>query len=119
MSDLLSELKIKHEQYGRDLHSPPISNREHILQEISDILSAYYKVASERFIDNICHQATDYFLINGPDTPLSVFSANNVTQISDKKLKEIAGEEERVKRNREKLSRDITNLEKIKDILSN
>jgi hypothetical protein len=119
MSDLLSELNIKHQQYGRDLHSQPISNRQYIVQDIGDILSSYYHVARKRFVDNICKQATDYFLVNGPDTPLTVFSPNLVSKMSDKELQQIAGEEERVKNQREQINKDIANLEKIIDILSN
>lgn len=95
-----------------------MSNQQYIVQDIGDILSSYYKVARKRFVDNICQQATHYFLVNGPNTPLTVFSPNLVSLMTDKQLEEIAGEEDRVKKQRDKLNRDIANLEKIRNILS-
>jgi hypothetical protein len=34
-----------------------MSNIAHIVQDLSDILRSYYKVARKRFVDNVCMQA--------------------------------------------------------------
>jgi hypothetical protein len=44
----------------------PVSNTEHIIQDIHDILYSYYKVARKRFADNVVNQAIDHFLLTGP-----------------------------------------------------
>jgi len=46
----------------------PVGNMEHTVRDIHDILRSYYKVASKRFVDNVCMQGRDYHLITGPDT---------------------------------------------------
>jgi hypothetical protein len=51
------------------------SNAQHAIEEIRDILAAYYKVANKRFVDNVfSHQAVHYKFLSGPDGPLRVFS---------------------------------------------
>lgn len=52
----------------------PLSNMEHTLRDIHDILKSYYKVARKRFVDNVCIRGTDCHLTTGPDTPLRIFS---------------------------------------------
>ena len=62
-------------------------------------------------------QAVDYFLVNGPDTPLRLFSPTFVTNMTDAALQEVAGEELRVKRQRDDLEREITLLGRARVIL--
>ncbi|KAB8077608.1 hypothetical protein BDV29DRAFT_153477 [Aspergillus leporis] len=38
-------------------HQQHMSNITHIVQDLSDILRSYYKVARKRFVDNVCMQA--------------------------------------------------------------
>jgi hypothetical protein len=45
-------------------HQRHMSNIEHAVQDLHDILRSYYKVARKRFVDNICMQAAGYLLIN-------------------------------------------------------
>ena len=43
----------------------PMSNADHAVQDLNDILHPYYKVALKRFIDSLRMQAADYYLITG------------------------------------------------------
>lgn len=93
------------------VHSNPQSNNEHILQEIHDILHAYYKVARKRFVDRIIMQAADYQLVNGPTTPLRIFSSHFVSGLSEQQLEGFAGEDMATKRKRAALIKEIADLE--------
>lgn len=59
-----------------------IGNPKHTVQDIHNILKAYYRVAKKRFMDNVCMQATDYYLVCGPETPLKVFSPSFVGNLT-------------------------------------
>ncbi|CAG8172953.1 unnamed protein product [Penicillium nalgiovense] len=78
---------------------------------IHDILAAYYAVASKRFIDNICMQATGYCLLTGPRKPLGLFSPQFVADLAEDQLMEIAGENAALSRRREQLKKGIQDLE--------
>ncbi|KAJ5124015.1 Dynamin [Penicillium bovifimosum] len=80
---------------------------------------AYYKVARKRFVDNVCMQGADYFLVNGPEAPMKLFSPSWVNGLSDKALEEIAGEDGNTKRRRLQLRKKITDLEAGRNIVSN
>jgi hypothetical protein len=93
------------------IHHHAISNTEHTVRDIHDILKAYYKVARKRFVDNVFMQACDHHLVTGPDTPLKLFSPSFVTELSVQQLEEVAGENTRLKRKRKVLSKEIEDLE--------
>lgn len=95
-----------------------MSNVEHIVQEIHDILKSYYKVARKRFTDNLCMQASDYHLVTGPRSPLKVFSPSFVSGLTDGQLAEIAGEDAALRRKRATLMKEISGLEAGKSVLS-
>ena len=99
------------------VNTHPMSNTDHIVVEIHDILKSYYKVARKRFVDNLCMQVADFHLITGPDTPLGLFSPQFVGQLSEEQLAEIAGEDAGLKRRRASLKKAIKNLEEGKKIL--
>ena len=95
----------------------PMSNVEHIVQDIHDILFSYYKVARKRFVDNVCMLAVDHFLVSGPETPLTLFSPAFVSRLTTEQLETIAGEEQSTKRKRRQLKKEIHSLEAGKKIL--
>ena len=95
----------------------PLSNVQHIVQDIHDILKAYYKVARKRFVANMCMQASDYHLVTGPETPLKLFSPSFVQDLTTDQLEEIAGEEPGLKRRRRALCKEIADLEAGRKIL--
>ncbi|KAL9093955.1 MAG: hypothetical protein Q9165_003878 [Trypethelium subeluteriae] len=96
---------------------PPMSNTEHTIREMHDILHSYYKVARKRFVDNVCMQAVDHHLISGPDSPLELFNSDFVTDLSEQELEDIAGEDEELKRQRRQLEKEIKDLEAGRKIL--
>ena len=94
-----------------------MSNVRHTVQEIHDILKAYYKVARKRFVDNLCMQGADYHLVTGPDTPLRLFSPTFVGSLTPEQLAQIADEDTAVKKRRVALENKIKELEAAKKIL--
>ena len=94
-----------------------MSNIDHVVQEIHDILKAYYKVSRKRFIDNVCMQATDHHLVSGSDTPLKIFSPKFVSDLTKNQLEEFAGEDPSLRRKRNALTNEIKHLKARKKIL--
>ncbi|KAJ5766597.1 Dynamin [Penicillium nucicola] len=88
-----------------------MSNTKHTTQDLHDILEAYYKVARKRFLDNVCMQGADHFLVNGQEAPMKLFSPSWVNSLSDQLLEEIAGEDNKINRRRVQLQKEITDLE--------
>ena len=75
------------------MRNHPMSNIEHIVQDLHDILFSYYKVARKRFVDSVCMQAVDHHLINGVETSLALFSPTFVSSLNMEQLELIAGED--------------------------
>jgi len=96
----------------------PMSNVEHVVQEVHDILKSYYKVARKRFVDNLVMQAADYHLVTGPCSPLKLFSPSFVSELTDEQLLEIAGEDAALRSKRAALNKEIKDLEAGKKVLS-
>lgn len=104
--------------YVNDLQSSrSMSNKEHIVRDLHDILASYYEIARKRTVDNICMQAASYHLVTGPDTPLKLFSPAFVSQLSDEQLEEIAGEDVLVRKTRARLLKEVEDLQSGKKIL--
>ncbi|KUJ09882.1 uncharacterized protein LY89DRAFT_700964 [Mollisia scopiformis] len=95
----------------------PMSNVEHTVQDLHDILRSYYQVAWKRVVDVICMQATEYHLMSGPATPLRLLSPSFLGKMTSEQMEEIAGEDARQKRQRKQLQKEIEELEKGKKIL--
>ena len=87
------------------------SNMKHTVDDVHDILQSYYKVARKRFVDIVCMQAADYFLVTGDDAPLKIFFPRFVSELTGEQLEGIAGEDLISRRKRENLKRKIENLE--------
>lgn len=98
-------------------HHQNMSNAEHAVQDLQDILESYYKVARKRFVDNVCMQATGYYLMQGPITPMGLLSPSLVSSLGREQLDAIAGEEATLKRKRERLYKEIADLSIARDIL--
>jgi GTPase SAR1 family protein len=93
------------------------SNREHTAEEIHDILQAYYKVARKRFVDNVYHQAVDHCLLSGPSNPLGLFCEQWVLDLSDERLRSIAGETRVIQEKRQNLQTALQDLAQALEIL--
>ncbi|KAJ5348481.1 Dynamin [Penicillium brevicompactum] len=88
-----------------------MSNVDHTVQDIHDILESYYRVSRKRFVDNICMQAVDHYLLTGPGAPMKLLSSTWVNDLTVEKLEQIAGEEAGTKRKRRQLQMRIEKLE--------
>ncbi|KAG5915445.1 hypothetical protein E4U53_004481, partial [Claviceps sorghi] len=86
-------------------------------ESIHDALRAYYKVARERFVDNLFRQAVDHGLLTGPTSPLGLFCENWVLELDGRQLASIAGESRLVSRRREQLTDKMRELESALEIL--
>mgnify|MGYP002718669947 CR=1 FL=1 len=94
-----------------------MSNLDHTVRDIHDILDSYYKVARKRFVDNVCMQAADHYLVTGPEAPMKLFSPSWVNDLSDERLEEIVGEGRATKRRRRQLQKEVEDLEAGKAVL--
>ncbi|TLS20793.1 uncharacterized protein PpBr36_10986 [Pyricularia pennisetigena] len=89
----------------------------HATETIHDTLEAYYKVAYKRFVDNVSSQAVDYQLLSGPKSPLQLFSEQWVLCLKPDKLILLAGESRRTRERRERLEKEVQDLEIAIEIL--
>jgi hypothetical protein len=109
-------------QYMVNLRDVPVvakaqSNAEYLQQEVHDILRAYYSLARDRYIDNIFQLAVNYHLLNGPESPLKVFTPDWVLGLEKGDLDRIAGESKATKGKRSRIKKKISDLEKALNIL--
>ncbi|KAI0840875.1 P-loop containing nucleoside triphosphate hydrolase protein [Hypoxylon sp. FL0890] len=88
-----------------------MANSDHVREYMHDILEAYYKVSRKRFVDVVCQQAVNHYLLAGEGSPLKTFSTQMVLNLNEDQLDMIAAEDAPVKLRREKLGRDIKNFE--------
>lgn len=68
-----------------------LSNEDQAVNDIHDILKAYYKVAMKRFTDNVVLQVTERHLL-GMDGPVKSLSPDMIADLEDSDLTDIAGE---------------------------
>ncbi|KAF7918397.1 uncharacterized protein EAE97_011852 [Botrytis byssoidea] len=93
-----------------DTISTFMSNEGQTTQDLHDILEAYYKVSRKRFVDAICLQAVDHFLISSKQGPLWLFSPQLIGNMTDSELRKIAGESDQTIVRRARLTEEIANL---------
>jgi hypothetical protein len=96
----------------------PLSNVDHVVLEMHDILRSYYKLARKRFVDFVRMQVADYLLVTGPNRPLSLFSPTFVAAMDPEQLAEVAREDTRIRRRRGQLQKEVKLLEEGKMILT-
>ncbi|KAF1964076.1 hypothetical protein BU23DRAFT_575979 [Bimuria novae-zelandiae CBS 107.79] len=94
-----------------------ISNEQHVIQDIHDILKSYYKVCRKTFVDSVCRQSVIHYLLECDESPLALFSPMFVSQLSADALEEIAGEAPVLKRSRAQLTKEVASLAKAVRIL--
>ncbi|EGP83318.1 unnamed protein product [Zymoseptoria tritici ST99CH_3D1] len=95
-----------------------MSNEDHVIHDIHDILMSYYKVSRKTFVDSICKQAVSHYLLHCETSPLALFSPIWVSQLSVAALEEIAGEAPAVRRSRALLTKEIGSLRESMKILA-
>ncbi|KAL7961284.1 hypothetical protein V8C34DRAFT_25444 [Trichoderma compactum] len=96
---------------------PPTSSPEETKMAIHNVLHAHYDLARHRFMDAVCQQAMDYYLLYDKDGPLAVLSDNVVLNMTAKQLEMIAGGDLAVKEMREQLTKEIDCLTQALKIL--
>ncbi|KAI9810026.1 MAG: hypothetical protein M1827_006724 [Pycnora praestabilis] len=97
--------------------SVQMGNIEHTVEDIHAILKSYYKVARKRFVDVVCMQAADHFLVTGSESPLRLLTPSFVHRLSLDSLNLIAGEDVVSKRTRNVLIHEIKCLKAGKKLL--
>ncbi|KAG4443380.1 hypothetical protein IFR05_001169 [Cadophora sp. M221] len=95
-----------------------VGNDGQSAQNLHDTLEAYYKVARKRFVNAICLQAVDHFLISNKQRPLWLFSPQFIGTMTNKELNEIAGEGNEAANRRERLIEEIESLKAGQKILA-
>ncbi|KAJ4326279.1 hypothetical protein N0V84_003145 [Fusarium piperis] len=86
-------------------------------RNIHDVLHTFYDFARTRFVDVVCQQVIDHFLLYAHNGPLTVLSEELILQMTPENLEAIAGEEMCDRDRREKLTQDIANLKEALKIL--
>ena len=94
----------------KDILGVVMSNDDHTIQDLHDTLKSYYKVARKRFVDAVCLQAVDHFLVSGKSSPLWIFSPNFIGKLSDAELHQIAGDEDETIKRRNMLETELRSL---------
>jgi Dynamin central region len=101
----------------KDILGVVMSNDDHTIQDLHDTLQSYYKVARKRFVDAVCLQAVDHFLVSGKTSPLWIFSPHFVGNMSDAELHQIAGDEDETLKRRNMLETELASLKKGEKIM--
>ncbi|KAI0868839.1 interferon-induced GTP-binding protein Mx2 [Hypoxylon argillaceum] len=86
------------------------SSAAQVSEQMHDLLSSYYEVARQRFVDVVYQQAVNHHLLFGEKSPLNIFNTEMVLSLNEEQLDMIAAEDAPVKQRREKLVRDIENF---------
>ncbi|KAL5334146.1 P-loop containing nucleoside triphosphate hydrolase protein [Aspergillus crustosus] len=68
-----------------------LSNEDQAVNDIHDILKAYYKVALKRFADNVVIQIVERYIL-GRDGPVRALSSDMVNELDEGELLDLAGE---------------------------
>ncbi|KAI1771421.1 interferon-induced GTP-binding protein Mx2 [Hypoxylon cercidicola] len=92
-------------------HAVNKDNAQQICEDIVDTLMSYYKVSRKRFVDTLCQQVVNHFLLDGDESPLKVLSSESIMSLGPDQLESIAGEDTASRRQRQDLTRGIESLE--------
>ncbi|KXJ94873.1 interferon-induced GTP-binding protein Mx2 [Microdochium bolleyi] len=98
-------------------HFVPKDNSEQVCTDIVDTLDSSYKVARKRFVDTICQQAINHYLLDREDSPLKILCPELVMGLTAKQLDQIAGEDSSSRRQRDILTRQRDGLQAAKKVL--
>ena len=101
----------------KDILGVVMSNDDHTIQDLHDTLKSYYKVARKRFVDAVCLQAVDHYLVSDKTSPLWIFSSEFIGKMSDDELNRIAGDEDETIRRRNALETELASLRQGERIL--
>ncbi|KAI1754826.1 hypothetical protein F4782DRAFT_528183 [Xylaria castorea] len=68
-------------------------NTQQVYEDIADSLASYYKLARKRFVDSVCQQVVNHFLLGDKESPLKILSPELITSLDAAQLKTIAWED--------------------------
>lgn len=91
------------------------SNEDQAVNEIHDVLQAFYKVARKRFVDCVALQVIERHFL-GPSGPIRSFSPTFVGSLSPEELRAIAGEEQTIIEKRKNLTAKLERLQGAQEI---
>ena len=94
------ELKIPWETANRLFGTEVLDSRSQAVNDLHDILKAFYDISVLRFRDNMRNIVIKP-LLNDEDGPLKFFTEKTVGDLSDKELDEMCSESEEVRRRRQ------------------
>lgn len=94
-----------------------IDPEEQAVAEIYDVLHAYYKVASKRFVDCVALQVVERHYL-GAKGPMRVFSPAYVGRLSPEELSAVGGEDQVVIEKRKRLEAKLERLQGAQEISS-
>lgn len=86
------------------------SSLEETRESIHNALKSYYDIALSRFVDVVCQQVIDRYLLHAKDGPLEVLSDKVTLAMSADQLNSIAAEDQAVKEKRDTLNKEIEAL---------
>ncbi|KAF2032549.1 dynamin [Setomelanomma holmii] len=92
-----------------------LSNEDQAVNDIHDILKAYYKVTMKRFTDNIVLQVTERYIL-GPGGHVKTLSSDLIGELQDNELRELAGENFATSTARTELALRCEHLQKALDL---
>lgn len=98
-------------------HAVDKDNAQQVREDIHDALSSYYKVARKRFVDAICQQVVNHFLLEGDQSPLKILGPDLINSLGPQELAFIAGEGSASKLQRHSLQQDIESLKAAEEVL--
>lgn len=88
----------------------PRSSLEETRESIHNALKSYYDIALSRFVDVVCQQVIDRYLLHAKNGPLEVLSDKVTLHMSADQLNSIAAEDQAVKEKRDTLNKEIEAL---------
>lgn len=86
-------------------------NTQQVCEDIADSLASYYKVARKRFVDSVCQQVLNHFLLDNEEGPLKILSPDLIMSLDDGQLDMIAGEDAMSKHQRHTIEREAEALD--------
>ncbi|KAI9759619.1 MAG: hypothetical protein M4579_002187 [Chaenotheca gracillima] len=105
-------LQAEFHKMVKNLH---LSNEDQAVNDIHDILKAYYKVAMKRFMDNVVLQTTERHIL-GATGPVKVFAPEFVGGFSETELADLAAENYTTSRARTDIDSRVDRLQKALEI---
>ena len=84
---------------------------QQVCEDIHDILKSFYEISRKRFVDTVCQQVVDHFLLHGGGSPVHIFGPGVILGMDDIRLEMIAGEDSMTCGQREKLTTEMQSLE--------